>query len=191
MEPSEGDEGRRGEDFVASPLASPGEGSDLPLGDEAFAGTSKREPASGGDAGELPTFPQASSVVLTSIGSSAQMIPAVGLLVDFAVDVRTFEEAEITKRVGIAADRDVAIANVKAQQVLIADYLERSFDERAENFKKLFTVVGEASAAEKMQALAMGLESVVELATSSPFKDLRTVEETSAALTDPNHEWDF
>ncbi|NLA65299.1 MAG: hypothetical protein GX862_05120 [Leucobacter sp.] len=71
------------------------------------------------------------------------------------------------------------------------DYLERSFDERAHNFGKLFAIVDDALDTHNMTALALGLESVVQLATSSPFKDLRTVEETAAALSNPDHEWDF
>ncbi|NLB47023.1 MAG: hypothetical protein GX814_04665 [Microbacteriaceae bacterium] len=71
------------------------------------------------------------------------------------------------------------------------EYLARSFDERSENFTKLFAVVDEALEAHNMTALALGLESVVKLAASSPFQDLRTVEETSAALSNPNHQWDF
>ncbi|NLA29749.1 MAG: hypothetical protein GX875_08875 [Propionibacterium sp.] len=71
------------------------------------------------------------------------------------------------------------------------NYLDRSFDERAENFSRLFTVVDNALETNNMTALAMGLESVVKLAASSPFKDLRTVEATAAALANPDHEWDF
>lgn len=108
-----------------------------------------------------------------------------------AGEVRKFEEVQVTKRVGIAAERDVAIAGIRAQQELLQNYLDRSFDERAENFTRLFDVVDDALATGNMNALALGLESVIKLATSSPFKDLRSIEETSAALTDPSHEWDF
>ncbi len=81
--------------------------------------------------------------------------------------------------------------HTKCPTGLLQDYLNRSFGERAESFVKLFQVVDQALNPDNMSALAMGLESVVKLATSSPFKDLRTVEETAAALTDPQHEWDF
>lgn len=126
-----------------------------------------------------------------TIVSPDQVVDAVMTLVVMAGEVRKFEEAQITKRVGIAADRDIAIAQIKAQQELLTDYLERSFDERAQNFSKLFTVVDEALDSGNMTALALGLESVIQLASTSPFKDLRTVEETATALANPNHEWDF
>ncbi len=128
---------------------------------------------------------------VTAISSPDEVVDAVRDLVLMAGEVRKFEEAQVTKRMGIAAERDVAIANIKAQKDVLQDYLNRSFDERAENFERLFDVVDGALDTNNMTALAMGLESVVKLAASSPFKDLRTVEETAAALTDPDHEWDF
>lgn len=140
-----------------------------------------------------PSFVQENMAIVAggAIISPVQAIAVVTGMVELAAEVRKFEEAEVTKRVGIAAERDVAIADIKAKQELIRDYLERSFDERAENFSKLFEVVDAALESGDANALAMGLESVVKLATSSPFKDLRTVEETAAALSDPTHEWDF
>jgi len=137
--------------------------------------------------------------VMTSVGDIAnsalttpqQVVGAVHDLVLMAGEVRKFEEAQITKRVGIAAQRDIAIAKIEAQTAVLQDYLNKSFDERAENFKEFFAVIDHALDTNNMDALAMGLESVIRLADSSPFKDLRTVKETSTALLDENHEWDF
>lgn len=126
-----------------------------------------------------------------AIQSPREVVDVVLGLVMMAGEVRKFEEAQVTKRVGIAAERDIAIANIKAQQELLKNYLNKSFDERAENFKSLFVVVDDALESDNMTALAMGLESVVKLAVSSPFKDLRTIQETASALADPDHEWDF
>lgn len=130
-------------------------------------------------------------LAVTAINSPADVVGVVRDLVLMAGEVRKFEEAQITKRTAIAAQRDVAVARIRAQKDILQDYLNRSFDERAENFARLFGVVDDALDRNNMEALAMGLESVVRLAASSPFKDLRTVEETSAALADPDHEWDF
>ncbi|NLG10097.1 MAG: hypothetical protein GX562_00990 [Coriobacteriaceae bacterium] len=70
-------------------------------------------------------------------------------------------------------------------------YLDKSFDERKENFHALFSVVDDALEKNNMQQLAMSLESIIKLAEASPFKDLETIEATAAALTDPDHKWDF
>lgn len=126
-----------------------------------------------------------------AIRNPADVVPVVADMIRMAGEVRKFEEAQITRRTAIAAQRDVAIASIRARREVLQDYLARSFDERAENFSRLFDVVDTALDTNNMQALAMGLDSVVKLAASSPFKDLRSVEETTTALTDPDHEWDF
>lgn len=126
-----------------------------------------------------------------AIRNPADVVPVVADMIRMAGEVRKFEEAQITRRTAIAAQRDAAIASIRARREVLQDYLARSFDERAENFSRLFDVVDTALDTNNMQALAMGLDSVVKLAASSPFKDLRSVEETTTALTDPDHEWDF
>jgi len=123
--------------------------------------------------------------------SSGDVVGAVKELVLMAGEVRKFEEAQITVRTDIAARRDIAIANIETQKAALLAYLDKSFDERKEDFQALFSVVDDALKKDNMQQLAMGLESVIKLAESSPFKDLRTVEETATALMDPDHEWDF
>ena len=144
-----------------------------------------------GEAFQARTEARTSELGEGALISPADMVDSVLGLIEMAGEVRKFEEAQVTRRVGIAADRDVALANIRAKQDLMRDYLARTFDERAENFDKLFGVIDQALETDNVQALAMGLESVVKLATSSPFKDLRTVEETAAALTNPDHEWEF
>jgi len=126
-----------------------------------------------------------------AILSSGDVIMAVKELVMMAGEVRKFEEAQITVRSDIAARRDIAIASIEMQKEALIAYLDKSFDERKENFQALFSVVDDALERDNMQQLAMGLESVIKLAESSPFKDLRTVEATATALIDPDHEWDF
>ncbi|MCL2489957.1 MAG: hypothetical protein FWF36_04420 [Propionibacteriaceae bacterium] len=125
------------------------------------------------------------------ITTPQQVVGAVRDLVLMAGEVRKFEEAQITKRMGIAAERDIAVAKIEAQTAFLRDYLDKTFDERAENFQAFFGVIDNALATNNMQELSMGLESVIRLADSSPFKDLRTVQETTAALLDEDHEWDF
>ncbi|RZG77581.1 hypothetical protein EXE09_03640 [Acinetobacter sp. WCHAc060025] len=70
-------------------------------------------------------------------------------------------------------------------------YLDKSFDERKENFSKLFQVIDHAISNNNMQQLAMGLDSINQLAATSPFKTLATLESTNEAIKDKNHIWDF
>lgn len=130
-------------------------------------------------------------VKATTVMNSGDVAGAVKDLILMAGEVRKFEEAQKTVRLDIAAQRDVALANIEMQKTALMTYLDKSFDERKESFQKLFSVVDDALAKDNMQELAAGLEGIISLADSSPFKDLRTIEETANALTDPNHQWDF
>ena len=129
----------------------------------------------------------ASAVVL----NQADVVYAVkGLLIE-AGEVRKFEAVQETKRADIAARRDIAIATIEAQKQALQLYLEKSFDERKSSFDKLFAVVDHSLETDNMQELALGLQGILTLADSSPFKDLESVEATRAALADPDHEWNF
>lgn len=100
-------------------------------------------------------------------------------------------QEEKTKRREIEANEKVAIANIHAQRDLLMAYLDRSFDERAENFRSLFEVVDQAIANGNNEQLAIALNSIVEIAKSSPFKDLADIAAVRASLNDPNHVWEF
>lgn len=130
-------------------------------------------------------------VEAVAVMNSGDVAGAVRDLIFMAGEVRKFEEAQSTVRLDIAAQRDITLANIEMQKTALMVYLDKSFDERKESFQMLFSVVDDALAKDNMQELAVGLEGIISLADSSPFKDLRTIEETANALTDPNHKWDF
>jgi ribonucleotide reductase alpha subunit len=100
-------------------------------------------------------------------------------------------QGEQTKRREIDAWEKETITKINAQRELLMAYLDRSFDERAENFRSLFAVVDSAIASGNNEQLALALNSITDIAKSSPFKDLANLASVRAALDDPNHEWTF
>lgn len=104
---------------------------------------------------------------------------------------KTIAEQEQTKRREIEAWEKDNIARINAQRDLLMTYLERSFDERAANFRALFAVVDSALASGNNEQLALALNSITEIAKSSPFKELASLSSVRTALNDPNHEWTF
>ena len=100
-------------------------------------------------------------------------------------------QQEQTKRREIDTWEQTTIAKISAQRNLLMAYLDRSFDERAENFRSLFCVVDQALTAGNNEQLALALNSITEIAKSSPFKDLANLASVRAALDDPDHEWTF
>lgn len=106
-------------------------------------------------------------------------------------EYKKIAEQEQTKRREINAWEQTTIAKINAQRDLLMTYLNRSFDERSENFRSLFSVVDQAIASGNNEQLALALHSITEIAKSSPFKDLANLASVRAALDDPNHEWKF
>ncbi|OYD98041.1 hypothetical protein CDG76_04290 [Nostoc sp. 'Peltigera membranacea cyanobiont' 210A] len=112
-------------------------------------------------------------------------------MVSACTDYLKVAEQEKTKRREIDAWEKETITKINAQRELLMAYLDRSFDERAENFRALFAVVDNAIASGNNEQLALTLNSITEIAKSSPFKDLANLASVRAALDDPDHEWTF
>jgi len=103
----------------------------------------------------------------------------------------TIAEQERTKRRDIEAWEKESITRINAQRELLMTYLERSFDERAENFRALFGVVDNALVSGDNEKLALALSSITEIANSSPFSEFANLTSVRAALNNPHHIWEF
>jgi ribonucleotide reductase alpha subunit len=112
-------------------------------------------------------------------------------MVSAYTDYLKIAEQEKTKRREIDAREKEVIAKINAQRDLLMAYLDRYADERAENFRALFKVVDSAIASNNNEQLALTLNSITEIAKSSPFKELANLTSVRAALDDPDHEWTF
>ncbi|AUB41412.1 hypothetical protein COO91_07460 [Nostoc flagelliforme CCNUN1] len=112
-------------------------------------------------------------------------------MVSAYAEYKIIAEQEQTKRREIEAWEKETITKINAQRELLMVYLDRSFDERAENFRALFAVVDNAIASGNNEQLALTLNSITEIAKSSPFKDLANLASVRAALDDRDHEWTF
>lgn len=113
--------------------------------------------------------------------SPADMVDMTKLFIEKSADVAKFCEEQKTKRAQIRAKTQVAIHKIDTVRDFLKDYLQRSFDERRQIFDKEFEVVDKCLATGDTQALAIALNSITNLAQSSPFKalaDLGTVRKT-------------
>ena len=128
---------------------------------------------------------------LKGLANPGEALAVVDNLVQIAGEVKKFREVQETKRAAIEAERQVVISKIRAQRNLLIKYLDKTFDERKENFNKLFDVIDDALVKDNIQQLSVGLNSFNELAKSSPFKDLADIELVGKALEDKDHEWEF
>jgi hypothetical protein len=129
-----------------------------------------------------------------AVGKAARQInplDAIVQLADAYREYKTVQQVQATRRREIEADERVRLAEIAATRELVMGYLERSFDERRGNFAALFARMDAALAAGDVQALSVLCTTTVELARSSPFKDLATLADTRRALKDPGHTWEL
>ncbi len=113
--------------------------------------------------------------------SPADMVDMTKLFIEKSADVAKFCEEQKTKRAQIRAQAQVAIHQIDTIRDFLKDYLQRSFDERRHIFDKEFEVVDKCLETGNTQALAVTLNSITNLAQSSPFKalaDLGSVRKT-------------
>lgn len=108
-----------------------------------------------------------------------------------ATDAVKFCEVQKTKREEIRADRDVRIAQLRVQRDIVMDYLKRSFDERRYLFEQQFKVVDHALMTGNTEELALSLQSINDLAKSSPFKALTDIGNVQRALTQEGSTFDI
>jgi hypothetical protein len=100
-------------------------------------------------------------------------------------------EEETTKRRNIESREKVTLAEIQTKRDFLVGYLEKSFDERATNFKSLFQAVDRAMLSNNHQQLESAIEAIRQLSQSSPFKDLADLSKVKTALADPNHVWEL
>ena len=122
-----------------------------------------------------------------------QLNPAVcfNQLVDAYTEYQRVVQEEHTKRRKIAAWEKVAVAAIEQRRDVMMQFLDRSFDERAENFRQFFALADQAIASGSNDQLTAVLTSIVELAKTSPFNDLADLAKVEAALDDPDQTWEF
>ncbi len=101
--------------------------------------------------------------------------------------VQTVEQ-ERTKRADIAAKEAVTLAAIAADRDVLLTYLDRSFDERKDNFKQLFTALDDAIR-NNHAVVADILGAITTLAVRSPFADLADAPSVLARLNDKDSEW--
>jgi hypothetical protein len=112
-------------------------------------------------------------------------------IVDGCSEYLKVAEHEKTKRRNIDRWEKESLAKIQAQRDLLMEYLDRSFDERSENFRSLFGIVDQAIISGNNEQLAIALNTMTEIAKSSPFKELSNLTSVRQALNDSEHEWKF
>ena len=128
-----------------------------------------------------------------SAASKALPVVNLGQVLSQMVDaadqwVKVIQE-ESTRREEIRAWEATERERIVAQRDVLLRGLELTHDERRENFRRLFDNLDVAMRNDDAATAASLLDSITELAKSSPFKDLANVEFVVNELKQPDRTW--
>jgi hypothetical protein len=129
-------------------------------------------------------------VVAKKLGATVNPFEVVQTMVEYADRWITEVQRAKSERARIAAWEDAQTRKIHAQETVLLKALDLTFDERRENFRRLFDGLDTAMAAGDAAQAASVLESITDLAKASPFKELANLEIIVAELKRPDQVWD-
>ena len=130
------------------------------------------------------------TILSGNLSNPEQCMAALNEIYSVADETIRYCEEQETKRETIRAERDVAIAKIKEMGELVKVYLEKTYDERLAVFTKQFEAIDVAIETGNVEMLAVTLNSMNELASSSPFKNLADISSVQQGLIEQS-EWDI
>lgn len=133
---------------------------------------------------------KSNAVVVKKPGGSVDPAQVLQTMVDYAKLWATEVQQAQTERAGITAWENVQTEKIQAQREVLLKALDLTFDERRENFRRLFDGLDTAMAASDTTQAAAVLESITDLAKESPFKELANLEIIVSELKRPDRVWD-
>ena len=124
-------------------------------------------------------------------GEQVNPLMALEKITSLCHEVAIIEATEKTKREEIIANKETRIEIIRTQKEFLMEYLKKTFDERSDNFNKIFEVIDSALENDNIQQLALGLDSLNKLAAESPFKVLADINVLGEALDNSDFEFEF
>lgn len=125
---------------------------------------------------------------IETAAEATKALAMMGTEIAKAVQVCQMEE---TKRTEIKARMEVELSRINAISNLMSDYLNKTFDERADLFDNYFKTLDKAIVSGDNELMAATLGSINSLAAQSPFKNLADLSAVQNKLGCANAEWDI
>jgi hypothetical protein len=129
-------------------------------------------------------------VVAKKLGASVNPFEVVQTMVEYADRWVAEVQRAGTDRAAIASWERVQTEKIHAQRAVLLKALDLTFDERRENFRRLFDGLDSAMGSGDAAQVASHLESITDLAKESPFKELANLEIIVTELKRPDQVWD-
>ncbi len=107
-------------------------------------------------------------------------------------DYKKVREVEETKRESIRAQRDVAIAKIKAEKEILEKYLEQSFAERRYTIEETFKRFDSALESNNLELASQAMQSIVCIVKESPLKQInKLIDMTNDPTVDEIEIWSY
>lgn len=103
-------------------------------------------------------------------------------------EYKKIRETELAKRQEIRSWEKINVEKIRTQRELLMRYLDLSFDERKQNFSRMFDVLDRCVENGAMESIALTLRSLIDMASSGPFKELATSQSVRELLADPSRD---
>lgn len=130
------------------------------------------------------------AVVAKKVGAVVDPSQVLQVMVEVASDwVKEVQRASV-QRADIAAWEKVQTNKIRSQREVLLKALDLTFDERRENFRRMFDGLDRAMNGGDAAQAASLLESITDLARTSPFKELANVQIIASELKRPDQVWD-
>lgn len=131
-----------------------------------------------------------SLVVAKKLGARVDPFQVIETMIEYTDQLITEVQRAKTERASIASWENVQTRKIRAQEAVLLKALDLTFDERRENFRRLFDGLDRAMDGGDLGQVAAYLESITELAKESPFKEIANLEIVVAELKRPDQVWD-
>ena len=128
---------------------------------------------------------------LKQVAQNPAMLNAFTTVYKNTMETIRFCEQQKTTRTEIRAKSKERIAVINQQRDFLLSYLEKTFDERKFQFSEYFKLLDKAMAKNDVQQMAMCLNGISSLATSSPFKPLLEAQKELKEIESGKKTFDF
>lgn len=121
----------------------------------------------------------------------ADALAALNNVVEATREYLRLREEHTTQRARLDAYATLETERIRTGERLLADYFDRVFEERSDNFNEMWSRLDTAAEQGDDDAVRTMLGGIVQLAQASPLSGLADLPALRAAFDDPNTVWEL
>jgi hypothetical protein len=104
---------------------------------------------------------------------AADALEGLKALVEAQKENHRVTEEQKTIREGIAAQKEIAIEEIRAKKEILLTYFDNIFEERRNNYQKFFEMLDKGIEDNNIELLQLATNAIVNIALDSPLKELK------------------